>query len=79
MRGPAPTRDSSHAISLLDGNTFRDSRSVDRKGFVWDLQFGVAATWGLQRLGFSIVRRSEEFARQGKSDKFGQLTYSFAY
>jgi lipid A 3-O-deacylase len=64
---------------FLDGNTFRDSASVERKRFVWDLQLGVAATWGLQRLGFAIVRRSEEFAGQGKSDKFGQLTYSFAY
>jgi hypothetical protein len=64
---------------FLDGNTFRDSPSVERKRFVWDLQVGVARTWGLQRLGFAIVRRSEEFAGQGKSDKFGQLTYSFAY
>lgn len=64
---------------FLDGNTFRDSPSVERKRFVWDLQLGVAATWGPQRLGFSIVRRSEEFATQQKSDKFGQLTYSFAY
>jgi hypothetical protein len=64
---------------FLDGNTFRSSASVDRKPFVWDAQFGAAATWGLHRLGFSVVRRSAEFTTQVKSDKFGQLTYSFAY
>ena len=64
---------------FLDGNTFRDSPSVDRKPFVWDAQVGVAATWGYQRLGFTIVRRSPEFNGQAKADKFGQLTYSFMY
>lgn len=64
---------------FLDGNTFRDSASVDRKPFVWDAQAGVAATWGYQRLGFTLVRRSAEFTGQGRSDKFGQLTYSFMY
>ncbi len=64
---------------FLDGNSFRSSASVERKNFVWDVQLGVAATWGRQRLGFSVVRRSEEFATQTRSDKFGQLTYSFAY
>ncbi|MGZ5598448.1 MAG: lipid A deacylase LpxR family protein, partial [Usitatibacter sp.] len=64
---------------FLDGNTFRASPSVERKPFGWDAQLGVAATWGHRRLGLSLVRRSEEFATQGKSDKFGQLTYSFEY
>ncbi|MGZ5584011.1 MAG: lipid A-modifier LpxR family protein, partial [Usitatibacter sp.] len=64
---------------FLDGNTFRASPSVERKPFGWDAQLGVAATWGYRRLGLSLVRRSEEFATQGKSDKFGQLTYSFEY
>ncbi len=64
---------------FLDGNTFRASPSVDRKPFVWDAQLGAAVTWGHQRLGFSLVRRSPEFATQVKSDKFGQLTYSFMY
>jgi hypothetical protein len=64
---------------FLDGNTFRAGPSVERERFVWDAQCGIAATWGFQRLGFSVVRRSPEFAGQAKSDKFGQLTYSFAY
>src|SRR5258705_33039 len=64
---------------FLDGNSFRSSANVDRKTFVWDAQLGAAATWGYQRLGFSVVRRSAEFTSQVKSDKFGQLTYSFQY
>ena len=64
---------------FLDGNTFRASPGVGRKPLVWDAQVGVVATWGHQRLGFSVVRRSAEFTTQARSDKFGQLTYSFAY
>jgi hypothetical protein len=64
---------------FIDGNTFRDSARVDRKPFVWDLQAGAAVAWGFHRLAFALVRRSEEFTGQAKSDKFGQLTYSFTY
>ncbi len=64
---------------FLDGNSFRDSASVERKRLVWDLQAGVAATWGRERLAFALVRRSEEFTTQQGPDRFGQLTYSFSY
>ena len=64
---------------FLDGNTFRQGPGVERERFAWDAQCGIALTWGSQRLGFSIVRRSVEFATQARSDKFGQLAYSFVY
>jgi lipid A 3-O-deacylase len=64
---------------FLDGNSFRDSASVERRRFVWDLQGGVAATWGRERIAFALVRRSEEFTTQAGADRFGQLTYSFSY
>lgn len=62
---------------FLDGNTFRDSRSVDREPFVYDLQLGFVAVRGRMRLGFTLVRRSEEFKTQRGADRFGQLTLSF--
>ena len=65
--------------AFLDGNTFGDSPSVDRKPFGYDLQFGVAAVWRKARIGFTLVRRSKEFETQLEPDEFGQLTASFAF
>jgi hypothetical protein len=64
---------------FLDGNTFRDSASVSRKPFGYDLQVGAAIAWPLSRVGFAYVQRSREFYGQQGADRFGQLTLSFAY
>ena len=65
--------------TFLDGSTFRDSPSVDRKTFQYDVALGVAVAWPRARLGFSAVRRSREFAGQISADRYGQLAVSFAY
>jgi hypothetical protein len=65
--------------TFLDGSTFRDSPSVDRKTFQYDIAAGVAVAWPRTRLGFSVVRRSREFAGQISADRYGQLVLSFAY
>ncbi|HWQ38519.1 MAG TPA: lipid A deacylase LpxR family protein [Burkholderiales bacterium] len=62
---------------FLDGNTFRHSRSVDREPFGYDLQLGLVMVRDRMRLGFTLVRRSEEFKTQQGADRFGQLTLSF--
>ena len=63
--------------TFVDGNTFRDSRSVERKPWVYDLQFGLVAVWRRSRVGFTFVRRSDEFETQQGVDKFGQFTATF--
>jgi hypothetical protein len=65
--------------TFLDGSTFRDSPSVDRKTFQYDVALGIVVAWPRARLGFSAVQRSREFAGQISADRYGQLAVSFAY
>jgi lipid A 3-O-deacylase len=65
---------------FLDGNTFRDSRSVDKKPLVADLQAGFSIfgsrSW---RVDFSVVRRTEEYRGQGSPDVIGTADLSFSW
>jgi hypothetical protein len=61
---------------FLDGNTFRDSRSVDKKPFVADLQVGIALTWRKARLSYAHVLRTREYDHQPDPEDFGALTLS---
>lgn len=58
---------------LLDGNTFRGSRSVDRHILVGDLSGGLAVNYGRLRVAYTQVLRSSEFD-DGRVDTFGMLT-----
>jgi lipid A 3-O-deacylase len=52
---------------FLDGNTFRDSRSVDSEALVGDLTGGLALFWGdAVRLDTAVTYRTEEFEDQDK-------------
>jgi hypothetical protein len=64
---------------FLDGNTWQDSRSVDRELFVGDLQFGLAATLGDARLTYTHVLRTREFDGQDGGDQFGALAVSWRF
>lgn len=61
---------------FLDGNTFEDSRSVDKEPFVADLQIGVALTWRGARLSYAQVLRTREYDHQPDPTDFGALTLS---
>ncbi|GHB27749.1 lipid A deacylase LpxR family protein [Salinicola rhizosphaerae] len=61
---------------LLDGNTFEDSHSVDRRPWVGDGQLGAAFSWDRWQLTFSTVWRTHEFEEQDDSDQFGSITVS---
>ena len=64
---------------FLDGNTFKDGPSVDRKPFGWDAQLGIALSWPNARVGFAYIQRGREFKGQVGNDRFGQLSLSFAF
>ena len=64
---------------FLDGNTFQDSRSVDKEPLVGDLQAGVEMTWQDVRLSYAYVLRTREFKTQGRSATFGTLSVSVAF
>ncbi len=61
---------------FLDGNTFKDSHSVDKKYFVYDLKGGLSIRLHSWRFDYSLVRRSKEFD-QGKDQTYGSISFSF--
>lgn len=63
---------------FLDGNSFRDSRSVPKKTLVGDVEAGVSVLWSKSlRLDFSVVQRSEEFEHQRAPDTVGTAALTF--
>ncbi len=64
---------------FLDGNSFRESPSVDKKTFVADLEAGFSLFWtSAWRLDFSAMRRSREFVGQHSADILGTATLAFS-
>jgi lipid A 3-O-deacylase len=64
---------------FLDGNSFRDSHSVDKRYFVGDVQAGLAVTLGGARLAYTHILRSREYMGQNKPDHFGSLSLSVRF
>jgi hypothetical protein len=64
---------------FLDGNTFADSPSVDKKPLVTDLQAGIAFTYKNARLAYTAVYRTKEFYGQDEANLFGAISLSFRY
>lgn len=71
-------RATAHNI-FLDGNTFRDSRSVDREVFVGDAQFGFAVVLDGVRFAYTYVLRTREYRSQADADEFGVVSVSFRF
>lgn len=64
---------------FLDGNTFRDSHSIDKENLVGETAFGVAALYHGWKVSFARVHRSREFKGQDKGHSFGSLSLSYSY
>jgi hypothetical protein len=64
---------------FLDGNTFEDSHSVDRKMAVGDFQVGAAVRWRRVRLSFTNVFRSKEFDGQHEPSEYGAINLTVLY
>ncbi|WP_343222686.1 lipid A deacylase LpxR family protein [Marinobacterium ramblicola] len=63
---------------FLDGNSFRDSHSVDKKPLVGDAAWGVAATWDRWKLSLARYYRTEQFKGQDGGHKFGSIALSYS-
>lgn len=61
---------------FLDGNTFSDSHSVDKKHFVADFTGGFSFTFDDYRLAYSLNFRTDEFDGQSDDSVFGSVTLS---
>lgn len=64
---------------FLDGNTYGDSRSVDKKNFVLDFQGGIEFTLGYARLSFTQIYRTREFHGQRVPSQFGSISLSAVF
>lgn len=64
---------------FLDGNTFEDSPSVDKKNFVGDAYYGIGVVLKKWQLTYTEVVRSKEFKGQREKNYFGSITLSRAF
>ncbi len=64
---------------FLDGNTFADSYSVDKKLFVGDASAGIAFTYGHTRLSYALMYRTKEFDKQDDPSIFGTVTLGYRF
>ncbi|MEA3211365.1 MAG: lipid 3-O-deacylase [Chthoniobacter sp.] len=67
-----------HSI-FLDGNTFGDGPSVDRKPLVADLSAGASVNYHNTKFTYALTYRSEEFETQEQGQLFGSITVNFAF
>jgi lipid A 3-O-deacylase len=64
---------------FLDGNTFRDSASVDKENFVGSAQLGMAITYDDARLAYTHVFNTREFETQQEPNQYGAVTLSVRF
>ena len=64
---------------FLDGNTFRDSMSVDKYAAVADFSGGIAGIWGPFRLSYQYLWRTDTFTEQNGADRFGSIALDIAF
>jgi lipid A 3-O-deacylase len=64
---------------FIDGNTFRDSHSVDKRLFVGDLQAGAAFQLDRFQLSYTQIYRTKEFKGQYNADIYGSLNISYQF
>jgi len=63
---------------FLDGNSFEDSASVDKKIFVGDLVGGLSLFWSnAVKLDTNVIYRSKEYSGQDKNEKYAGINLSF--
>lgn len=64
---------------FLDGNTFRDGPSVDRRTLVADFQAGAVFQFSDVQVSWTWVRRTEEFVGQQGEQQFGAFTVAVRF
>ena len=64
---------------FLDGNTFSNSHSVNKKNLVGDISVGASMLIEDWKLSYSRVFRSKEFDTQGETHSFGSFSASYSF
>ncbi len=64
---------------FLDGNTWKDSDSVDKEPLVGGIQAGIAFTVYDTRIAYTHVIRSDQFKTQKEREEFGAVSVSMRF
>ncbi len=64
---------------FLDGNTWKDSHSLDKEYLVADISVGISALIGDWKVSYGQVFRTREFKAQRHSHEYGSLTLSYTW
>ena len=64
---------------FLDGNTWRDSLSVEKRHLVADVQTGAVIQIKSVQIAYTYVWRTKEFLNQGARHEFGALSLSVKF
>jgi len=64
---------------FLDGNTFADSHSVDKKALVGEISLGVSMLVDDWKFSMSRVFRTKEFDTQSDAHSFGSFSASYSF
>jgi lipid A 3-O-deacylase len=64
---------------FLDGNTIRDSHSVDKNTFLADILVGIDLRFGRFNLSYSYVFWTKRFEIESKGQIFGAFKISYSY
>jgi len=64
---------------FLDGNTWKDSASVDKEPFVGELQYGLVLQYDRVQLAWTFVTRSRQFEEQERPQQFGAVSLSVKF
>lgn len=64
---------------LLDGNTFRDSHSVDKEPFVACITGGIGCIVNRFKITYSHVYLTKEFTTQEKEQQYGTVSLSYTF
>ncbi len=64
---------------LLDGNTFRDSHSVEKEPFVAGCIGGVGISIGRLKVTYAYVYRTKEFETQDHDQEYGSISLSYTF
>ena len=64
---------------FLDGSTFADSHSVDKKPVVGDLVIGLSVVFRAVKVSYAQVFRSREFDKRHRRHNFGSVSVSVSF
>ncbi|MDB6149078.1 MAG: hypothetical protein JWQ44_526 [Chthoniobacter sp.] len=64
---------------FLDGNTFGNSASADKKVLVADLSVGASLNYKDTKVTYAVIYRTQEFEAQEEAQLFGSVSFNFAF